>query len=203
MPQPPQFVSEFVGVQALLQQVAFVPQATPHAPQSVGVVSDLHWLWQQAPEAPQAVPHAPQFAPSLRVSTQRPLQQSRPEPHAFVALHAAVQLPLMQTLPAAHCESAVQLWQEWLDRHTPEGQSVPVLQPRSQVKSLRQYWPMGHVSAGPGRHATQRLLDVSHFGVAPPHCESMVHCTHWLVALQTWPIGHGWFALQPFTQTFD
>lgn len=149
------------------------------------------------------MPQVPQFAPSLRVSTQRPLQQSRPEPQALVALHAAVQVPLMHTLPAAHCVSSVQLWQEWFGRHTPEGQSVPVLQPRSQVKSVRQYWPIGHMSAAPGRHWTQRLLAVSHFGVTPPHCASVVHCTHWPVAEHTCPIGHGWFALQPFTQTFD
>jgi hypothetical protein len=91
---------------------------------------------------------------------------------------------------------------ERLGRHCPEGQSAPVLQPRSQVKSARQYWPVGQVSAAPGRQATQRFEAVSHFGVAPEQCASAVHCTHWPVALQTWPIGHGWFGVQPFTHTF-
>lgn len=29
-----------------------------------------------------------------------------------------------------------------------------------------------------------------------------MHCTHWPEPLQTWPDGHGWFALQPGTQEF-
>jgi hypothetical protein len=132
----------------------------------------------------------------------RPLQQSRPEPHGLVALHAAVQVPLTHTLPAAHCESWVHVSQLRSLRQTPEGQSAPVLQPRSQVKSGRHAWPMGQLSVAPGKQATQRLVPSSHRGVAPPHCASDVHCTHWPEALHTCPIGHGWVGLQPGTQAF-
>jgi hypothetical protein len=173
-----------VGVHALLQQVALAPHCTPHAPQSLVVFSAWHWPWQQAPEAPHQVTHAPQEPVSARVSTQRPVQHSRPEPHGLVALQAGVQEPPTQTLPAAHWASTVHIAQERFGRHTPEGQSVPVLQPRSQVKSLRQYSPIGHVSFD-GRHCTHRLLATSHCGVAPLHCALVVHCTHWPAALHT------------------
>ena len=86
-------------------------------------------------------------------------------------------------------------WHEWFGKQTPDGQSVPVLQPCSQRKSGRQYWPVGQLSVAPGRHATHALVVVLHRGVAPPHCASLRHCTQrWL--LQT-PLGQSVFERQP------
>jgi hypothetical protein len=41
--QPPQLVSELVGVHAPAQQAEFAPQVTPHAPQFARVLSAWHW----------------------------------------------------------------------------------------------------------------------------------------------------------------
>ena len=186
------------------QHAPVPPSGAVHAVFTIAEVQ-LAGVWHErlrhCIEPEQVVPHAPQLPVSARVSTQRPVQHSRPAPQGLVVLQAGVQEPPMQTLPAAHWVSIVHIAQERFGRHTPEGQSVPVLQPRSQVKSLRQYWPIGHVSFD-GRHCTHRLLATSHCGVAPLHCALVVHCTHWPAALHTWPIGHGWFGVQPLVQTF-
>ena len=87
-------------MQALLTQVAPVPQAVPQAPQFAWSVAVLthepeqffspvgHWVHcpsLHACDAPHALPHAPQLAESVKVSTHLP-------PH-IVAVHGAVLVP--------------------------------------------------------------------------------------------------------------
>jgi hypothetical protein len=61
------------------------------------------------------------------------------------------------------------------------------------------------LSLAPGRHATQRFDIGSHRGVLPPHCASVLHCTHWpLVVLQICPVGQAGFAVeQPGTHALE
>ena len=96
----------------------------------------------------------------------------------------------------------VQLEQSWFASQVPLGQSLLVLQPRTQTSPVPQYSPLGQLSVAPGMHAAQVWVVVSQRGsaelVQPVSSTQPTQVP--LPRSHCWPDGQACVALQPGVQ---